>query len=533
MTEELEEQPSKQFDIGRYMGIVRRRYAFFLLPLLFGWAVVWSASWVLPARYKSSTLILVQQPTMPKNYVIPNISDDVQDRLRSITQQILSRTRLLFIIDSLHLYQPVRRSLTPDQKVAQMRKDIDIDLVRDPGSDTIDAFRVSYSAASPEDAQRVTNALTTLFINENQKTLQKESEHTTEFLRQQLEAAGASLAEQEAKVKEFQSAHQGELPSQQAGNLQILAGLQSQLQNETDALTTARQQRIYFQSLIEQYRTFDPVTPGAPATGIALMDEQIAKLKAQLADLSTRYTDQYPAVQQVKKQITEAEQARQQAAKSLSQKVSGASKTSGNQPSVPDETETTPHLLQLESQLQANQTEIANREQEIKALEARVATYQQRLNAEPESEQQLSDLTRGYEQSQLNYNDLLKKESESAMATNMEQMQQGERFTVLDPPSLPLKPDFPNRLKFCGIGVGVGLALALLVGGALEFLDDRLHSREEITTLLPVIVLSEVPQISSSADERKKRFKTILAWTMAVLVFGIIIAGSAFSYLHA
>src|SRR6202050_1689937 len=112
-------------------------------------------------------------------------------------------------------------------------------------------------------------------------------------------------------------------------------------------------------------------------------------------------------------------------------------------------------LAQIQSQLRSNEVEITNRERSMTALNAKVDDYQARLNQEPIREQQLSDLTRGYEQSKANYDELLKKKNESAMATRMELLQQGERFRILDPPSLPVKPAFPNRLKFCAIGLAV------------------------------------------------------------------------------
>ena len=112
-----------------------------------------------------------------------------------------------------------------------------------------------------------------------------------------------------------------------------------------------------------------------------------------------------------------------------------------------------PQLLQLQSQLQANQIEIKNHEQMIADLKSKINDYQARLNQEPVREQQLADLTRGYDQSKATYDELLKKKNESAMATSMELLQQGERFRMIDPPSLPIKPSFPNRLKFCGIGL--------------------------------------------------------------------------------
>jgi succinoglycan biosynthesis transport protein ExoP len=176
--------------------------------------------------------------------------------------------------------------------------------------------------------------------------------------------------------------------------------------------------------------------------------------------------------------------------------------------------------------------EIQNRESAIIALKARINDYQGRLNAAPGTEQELADLTRGYDQSKANYDDLLKKKDESVMATSMEQLQQGERFTRLDPPSLPTKPDFPNRLKFCGLGLGVGLVLGLVVAGGFEYMDDRLHSEREIKALLPIAVVTEIPEVVSPLDEEKSKRRVALGWVTTALVCVIILGGSIFSFLH-
>jgi uncharacterized protein involved in exopolysaccharide biosynthesis len=256
-------------------------------------------------------------------------------------------------------------------------------------------------------------------------------------------------------------------------------------------------------------------------------------LKAKLADLSSHYTDRYPDVQSVKDQIAKTEKRRDDLVADLKNKPDG-----GRQPNAAttareaaDPSQSSP-ALQLQGQLQANQSEITNREQSIAGLKVRINDYQARLNEEPAVEQQLADLTRGYDQSKADYDELLKKKNESEMATSMEQMQQGERFSMLDPPSLPMKPDFPNRLKFCGIGLGVGLALGLIVAGGFEFLDDRLYSEKEIKTLLPVAIISEVPEILLPSDERRSMRRTALGWSMTALVAATILAGSAFNYFH-
>ncbi len=535
MVDDFGEKSSEGFDLPRYLGIAQRRHLQFLIPLLLGWVAVFSATWIIPPTYRSGTLILVEQPTMPKDYVTPNVSDDLQERLQSITQQILSRTRLLQIIDQVGLYGGSRSLIPPDEKVERMRKDIEIELVRDAHNDKITAFNVYYSARDPHLAQQVTSELTNLFINENVEVRQQESEDTTQFLENQLEAARNTLAEQEEKIRVFKGQHVGEMPAQQASNLQILSGLQSQLQNDEDALNTAKQQRVYLQTLIDQYRSLraTPTSSGNVApTGLPAIDQELEKLRSQLADMSSRYTERHPDIRKLKEQIAKTEKTRDQILADLKSKAAAAPKDASA--AAPDTADLTPGspMMQVQGELQSNQSEIANRERAIAGLKASINDYQARLNQEPVREQQLADLTRGYDQSKANYDELLKKKNQSEMATSMERLQQGERFRILDPPSLPLKPDFPNRLKFCGIGLGVGLALGVIVAGAFEFMDDRLHSEKEIKDLIPVTIISEIPEILNVSDERAHKRRAWIGWATAAMVVVTILAGSAFSFLH-
>ena len=526
--QEFEDQELGTFDPQFYLGVVRRRHLHFLIPLLLGWIAVWSVSWILPPRYKSSTLILVEQPSMPSNYVTPNVTDNLQERLQSITQQILSRTRLLQIVNSANLYTAGQGKVTPDDLVERLRKDIQIELVRD-NQNRISAFNVYYTAADPHTAQRVTSDLTNLFINENLESRQQQSEGTTKFLEDQLESARQTLSQQEEKIRVFKAQHVAELPTQLQANLQILSGLQSQLQSQQDALNSAKQQRIYLQSLVDQYHSLQPTGKGgddSPA-GLPAIDQELDRLKSQLTDLNSRYTDSHPDVRKVKSQIAKTEKVRDNLIAELKNKSAGSSST----PVVTDPSHPSP-LAQLQSQLQANSAEIANRERAISEITNRINDYQGRLNQEPVREQELADLTRGYDQSKANYDDLLKKKNESAMATSMELMQQGERFRIIDPPSLPQKPDFPNRLKFCGIGLGVGLALGVVIAGAFELLDAKVYDEKALKDMLPVPVISEIPVVSTPADEHREKRRIWIGWATAATVFGVILVGSAISYLR-
>jgi polysaccharide biosynthesis transport protein len=531
MTDNLEEKSSEGLDLQHYLGMVRRRHMHFLVPLFVGWALVWAVSWVLPRRYQSSTMILVEEPTMPKDYVTPNVNDDLQDRVQSITQQILSRTRLLRIINQFNLYASPHGQRTDDERVEFMRKDIDIQLVRD-SRNQISSFNVSYTCSNPHLAQQVTSELTNLFISENVEARQQESEDTTKFLESQLDTANKSLSQQEDQIRQFKALHVGEMPDQLASNLQILSGLQSQLQTEEDALNASKQQHVYLQSLADQYRTMQGSKGGSGTlVGLPAVNQELDTLKAQLADLRSHYTDRHPDVRKVKEQIAETEKMRDQLLASLNTKSSGTDSTDTTSSASPVADPTQASMLpQIQSQLRSNQLEIANRERSVSDLKAKVEEYQSRLNQEPVREQQLADLTRGYEQSKANYAELLKKKNESAMATKMELLQQGERFRVVDPPALPQRPEFPNRLKFCGLGLAFGLALGGMVAAAFEMLDRRVYDEKELKALLPVTVLAEIPEVIDHADQEQLQKRIWLGWAVAAAVLCSILIGSAFSY---
>jgi succinoglycan biosynthesis transport protein ExoP len=522
MAEVLETEQPRKFDFERYLNIARRRHMHFLIPLMAGWVLVWAISWVLPPRYRSTTLILVEEPSMSRTVVGINVDQDLQARLQTMQQEILSRTRLLTIINSLHLYDGGGKPMTDDDKVARMRKEIDIELARDAQTAGVTGFTIDYTSRNARVAQAVTGQLAELFISENQRTLLQQSGDTTKFLETQLDQARQVLSEQEAKVKNFQAAHIGALPSQNVSNLQILGGLQQQLTNEQDALNNATQQRALHETEINQQRS-NPVPIAAPGTAIdpnsvQAIDIQLAKLRDQLTDLTSRYTDSYPDVVKLKVQIAQVEQQRKAAVAAEKAKEDKAPESQ--------------MMAQLQAQLKADNLEIQNRQTSIASLQARIAQYEARINAEPASEQELADLERGYEQSQANYNDLLKKKQESQMTTSMEQMQQGERFKMLDPPTLPLKPDFPKRLEFCVFGLLAGIALGIASVAAFEFTDDRLHDETAINDLLPVPVICEIPEVSNPIDEQLNRKKALIGWATAAVVLVVILTGSAISYLH-
>jgi protein tyrosine kinase modulator len=524
MPEEFEEQPQEMKDLNEILGIVSRRRWLFLGPFLLGFLLVWGVSWFLPTVYRSGTLILVEEPAVPEQYVPSNINETSQSRLDSITQQILSRTRLLHIIDHLHLYQNGGDRPGADEMVEQMRKNIEIELAR--GDDRkLSSFNIYFSADDPKVAQAATAELADLFIRENLADREQKSENTTKFLEQQLEDARENLAAQEARVREFKDKHFGELPTQLQANLQIMSSLQTQLQAEQDALGRAQQQQTYLESLLSQYRAAEGFKAADGSSfSMATVDKNLDTLRAQLADLQSRYTDKHPDVRKLKGQIADLEKLKQQA--TASGATAGAPKSIASPANFADIKDRAPRM-ELESQLKGNQVEIASRQKTINKLQAQLAEYQARLNSSPVREQEFADITRDYNQSRTSYDSLLAKKNQSEMATDLEKTQQGERFQMIDPPNLPLKPFSPNRLKLAGIGLFVGLLLGICCVGGAELTDQRLYSEKEVRKLVSAEIIADIPPLTLPQEEARRRYENWITVAAACLVVGFVIAGFA------
>ncbi len=530
MEDELQES-STPIDFAEIKGMVRRRRWQFLLPFFCGWLLVWGASWVIPATYRSGTLILVEQPSVPEKYVVSNIESDIQHQLDSITQQILSRTRLVRIIESVGLYAEERKHKSADDMVETMRKDIEIELSH--GDDRkLSAFNIYYASRDPKMAQAATAELANLFITENLEQRQERSENTTKFLEDQLDQARAKLAAQEAKLRVFKDQHLGELPTQTQSNLQILAGLQSQLQANQDSLNRAKQQNTYLESLLNQYRSMGQGSkPGETASpvGLAAIDKELDQLKAQLADLTSHYTDKHPDVRKTKEQIARTEKMRERIVAEMNNPAT--SSTTAPAAGAPFDPRTAP-MLEMESQLKANRLEIANLEAEIKDEQSKINQYQARLNMAPVMEQQFADITRDYDQSKTDYESLLAKKNQSAMSTDLEKTQQGEHFRMLDPPNRPVKPYKPNRLMLCGAGLAVGLVFGGAFAFSQEKLGGKIYSAREIKKLVPFGVMVEIPPIETLEEQSSRRRGAWFAGAAAVVMVGFILLGSAVTYLY-
>jgi polysaccharide chain length determinant protein (PEP-CTERM system associated) len=467
-----------------------------LILALIGPPLGYGISKALPNRFKSTTLVLVEQPSVPTEFVKPVDTTDINERLASMQQQILSRTRLEPLIHQYGLFQSDINKMSMDDLVGRLQKAIEVTPVlpmAETRASNLPGFFVNVTLDDARTAQEVCTTVTSMFIEENLRRRQAQSEDTTQFLSQQLTEAKAKLDEQDAKLAAFKGHYIGALPDQEQTNLNLLTGLTSQLDAASQALARAQQDKTFVQSMLtQQVASYEASKTGqSPET----MDQQLAALQTQLASLKARYTDDYPDVIKAKADI----EAMQKKIAENNARKSATEPDTGQKPSVEPSA-----ITQLRAQVHTYDQVIAEKTKEQEQIKQQIKMYQDRVQSSPAVEQQYKELTRGYQTALESYNELQKKRDDSSMATELERKQQGEQFRVLDPANLPEQPSFPNRPLFALGGLGGGLALGVGIALFLELQNTSMRSERDVEFALRLPVLAIVPAIEPVSSKKTK-----------------------------
>jgi uncharacterized protein involved in exopolysaccharide biosynthesis len=186
--------------------------------------------------------------------------------------------------------------------------------------------------------------------------------------------------------------------------------------------------------------------------------------------------------------------------------------------------------MQLQSQLKANQLEIQNEQQHAKDLESQTTVYQARLNLTPETEQELTVVSRGYDEAKFNYNSLLQKQTQSQLATSLGQQQQGQQFHIIDPPKLPDKPSAPNRFLISLVGLALGAVLGLGIATFLELTDVRFRQEKDLEGILPARLLVGIPRLSTPKEDHSRVIARYMECGAAAVVALLIFTGNLYTY---
>ncbi|HSU59401.1 MAG TPA: Wzz/FepE/Etk N-terminal domain-containing protein [Bryobacteraceae bacterium] len=523
------------------------------LCLLFiaGCAVTAAVTYEWPPKYKSEAVILVESQRIPQDFVTATVNDDLKERLSSLSAQILAYSRLLEIVKKFDLYHKERQTHAEEEIIEQMRGDIDIQLVKGWSQERPGAFRISYEGKNPALVASVANELGNLFIEENLRSREVQATGTSEFLDNQLADAKRRLEEQEARLSQYKLEHQGELPEQENSLIASLNRLQVQLQGIQEALSRAQQNKILVQDSIQAGQATlatmarigqRSVAVGTNSSGLGSDPRSIKQLEAQLAELRTRYTEDYPEVLSVKASLAEAKKrADESQARGLDGK--GARGKATAQPASPaaglEEAEIDDpslaaalanereRLNNLKAQQAVTLKQIESLTSERERILAQINSIQSHVDRLPVREQQMASVTRDYEITKANYRSLLDKKLAAGMAADMEKRQKSERFTMLEPARVPEVPFKPNRPLVGAIGVALSLVLAIAFVIGKTFQENVVLGEWELPK--DVVILGRVPLMdvkTSAAESGANPFKRSTAARLAVsFLIAIVVLG--------
>ena len=537
-----------------------------LIPFLSIFIISAIVSIVLSPIYKSSTTILIEGQQIPSEFVQSTVTEYVEQSIQTITQRIMSRNRLMDIINRFDLYNDLRERETTEEIIDRMREDINLEMISAevvdqrtgrPTTATI-AFSLSYEWKNPDKVQKVANTLTSLYLEENLRDREEKAKTTSIFIETELKALSENINQLEARIAEFKEKHLHALPEMAQLNLQMVQRLEREFDNVEQQIKNVKERKIYLEG---QLAGIDPDLPGIQGPDgrtadakqrlkylyteytalkasmsekhpdvikmgkeidslekevtlkgeIQLKRNQLEELKTEFAVNTGKFSEKHPDVIKLKKSIEILE-------KEIEEKIKERGRTQ-NESEAPEN----PAYINISTQIDTAQMEIEALMEERKRLKAMTADYQNRLELTPQIESEYKLLVRDYDNARIRYQETLNKLMEAKTAQLLEKGQKAQRFTIIDPAVFPEEPYKPNRLAIILIGFILGIGAGIGAASIKEFSDQAIRSEHELNLLTGKPVLAVIPLIETEADLKRKKRKTVFFMLSTLTATGLCV----------
>ncbi len=464
----------------RLLGYAARRRMLIGLSALLCLAMATGLAVIRRDVYQASTVIIVRPQHIPKDFIKSTVSSDLSKVIKTLSQQIMSRSRLQKIIEEFDLYPEIRETRGMLEAIETMRDAIGVE------SRTSDSFSITFKAHDPVVARDVANSLASLFIQEHLRVREEKARTITRYLEKELAKAQDELERIEGEIRTFQERNMGALPSQEQAIASTMAGLMSQFQTLSEQIRAAQNRKLILTGrLRDQERAAARAAKAGDSPGPLSVEAELAKAKRELAALEREFTEDHPKVKAARRLVAELEAkvAAQKARRTQSDARAAAS-------------------FSLKAELASTDRELAALLEERARLRQRMNEYEGKLAQIPRVAEQFATLRRKYEFAQANYNDLRKKAEEARRSQQMEERQKGEQFEIVDKAVVPDKPKHPRKHEIIVAGLVFGLLLGFGVSLALSFFDPTFRDEGELVEAVPLPLLSSIPRLSLPRAKR-------------------------------
>jgi polysaccharide chain length determinant protein (PEP-CTERM system associated) len=533
----------RALDVEDYIDIVRRHKSWIVGPAFAALVLSVVGAFLWPDTYISESSVQVVPPQVPERYVSSNINSEMSQRIQSMAQEIISRPQLTTTITTYDLYRRERESRPMEDVIEKMKRDIGISPVGQLAIQNqrmpISAFRVSFKYSDRFKAQKVTQDLVGRFISENTRKLYNQSAATTEFLKDQWDAARKHLEDMEAKITAFRVRNAGRLPDQMGANLQSLQALQSQLMGVNDAISRTGQDKLLLENQLRIYRDQlrnaasgnDDLTFQVKSDRLVGLERDITTAEMRLAAARERYRDTHPDIKALQAELEMCRSRRDSLVKE--EELMTAQTPARTTPAVRRTSQQLEAMIaSLEGQFQAKNLEMEERQKTQAKLNDLVNGLSGRIQAAPTAEGEYAELTRDYNLAKARYDELNNKKTQSEIATNLENRGQGERLELLEPATVPETPAEPDRILIIAAGLGIGLLAGVFIAGAREMKDTSLKNLKDARAYTGLPVLGTIPLLENDLVVRRKRRLTWVAWSAACIVGLVAMTSSIYYYYY-
>lgn len=511
----------------RVIEMIRRRKLIALTAFATVLAAAVSFALYLPDLYRATALVLVER-TISESVVRTPVSGELESRLYVIKQEILSRDRLIELIERFNLYPELRQRTGIEDVLTQARNDI---IVQPAGPEQVNgrlktvSFTLSYTSDNRERVAEVTNAVAAFYVQQNDRMRSDEAVRTTEFLGTQLAEAKRALDRHETAMRDYTSRYTGELPQQVGVNLATLERLNTQLRLNGEQQIRIIEQRDKLYDGLRDTGVVARATAGDGDISPESLDrlKKIDEQKQKLSQAETQFTDRHPDVVRLREQLAAMEREHQQA-EAAEKRRRDETEAAARAAATVDAAAPLPQLRRRT--METLDAELIKLRGEEAGIRTTISTFEQRLESSPQRQQEYQTITRDYNASKDLYDSLLKRYDEAQLTESMETGRAGERFRVLEPALPPEGPSAPNRMRLLIMGFLLALAAAAGAVFAREQFDTAFHSVDDIREFTSVPVLVSIPPMGPVPTGR--RIKMALATVSALAAIALVATTAAY-----
>lgn len=546
--------PRRTFDVEDYIDILRRHRSWILGPAFAGLVLGVIVAYLWPDSFLASGLIRVVPPKVPAQLVPTNLTEAMTQKVMGIHQNIVSRPVLTNVIQTYNLYPDERKRRPMEDVIEEMRRDIRVGQLQGLGRGMANgsAFAVSFSYSDKRLATQVCTDIITRFIDESTRSRSAQTITTTQFFREQLDAARNELEELDRKMSLFRSRNVGQLPDQEQGLFNRLTALENGVQSINSSMNRVNQEKLQLETSIRMLRDQATVRASQPASAggggggsrpataadarLAEINREIARLENNISMLRESYTSTHPDVRRLsvmlegkKKEQAQASAEAQAAALEASAGAPGRPATaSSGSPRM--DFETASAIARVQSALQAKDMELEDLAQRLRETQTRIREANAQIQSSPVAQQEYIQLVRQRNSAQERFTDLSGKTQMSAMATEVESRQQGETLEVLEQPIMPTEPFSPKREIIVLAGLVLGIGFGVGIASAREIKDTSLKNLKDVRAYTKLTVLGSIPLLENDFVVRRRRRLGWLAWAASLLLGILLMAGSVVYY---